>query len=172
MTNDDDTFDLEFPRFAEFFYTVKTAYSEHWDIPPLYMAKPNSESGKYLRGAIQLRPALEQLSENLGDRDLTGEDIVAFATSSRPVQDDAILEWTEDWNHSRSCSEGNVYRTFLQADVIYGRKAEDLCSVYKEWLQDPVLAEQVAKAFNKGVKEHDEVAYPFVHSEYPGKGLL
>lgn len=168
MTNDNDTRDLDFPRSAEIFFSQKEPYPEHWKTPPEYLAEQGNEAAKYLRGAIQLRPALQRLSDSMDRRQLTGDDITTYANSEEVFDDP--LEWTEDWNYSRSCSEAIVYSGYFQeADKNHQKQNNDLSPIYKEWLRDPQLADQVAQAFNEGVKEHGKVAYPFCHSDYPGK---
>lgn len=153
LTNSEDTKSLEFPKYNDFFQTQKFP-----DRKVFSGFRPNKKvAGQYLRGAIQLRSALELLARKLGGRPLTGEDITAFANG----KEKQALHWTEHWQFT-------ISQQLVDGQVEEG-EAQEIFPVYKEWLQDTQLAEQVAKAYNQGVKEHDGARYPFCHSESPGK---
>lgn len=170
MTNDDETRELHLPGWAEVFQTNQEPYPEYWEVPPLNLIPQDSKAGKFLRGAIQLRPTLERLSSRLGGRDLSGEDITTYATSLQEDSEDKVIQWTEDWNYARSVETSFTWHLkFKEGDKDHLKEARDLSSVYKEWLQDPQLAEEVARSYNQGVREHGKVAYPFCHSDYPGQ---
>jgi hypothetical protein len=157
MTNDDDTGNLVLPKYNEFFETKKIPDFRVWS-----HFNPNKEqAGQFLRGAIQLRPALERLAVRLGGKVLTGNDIKNFASADGKLGKTDALCWKEHWKFSWSEK--------IREEEPQIETADDLFSVYKEWLQDDQLADKVAQAYNEGVQLHNKVAYPFCHSESPGK---
>lgn len=152
----------DFPSPSELFVTRKAPdCSPHVRLGPPHLREEGKEANsKYVRGAIQLRPFLEQLHRKQGGRMLTGEHITVYATSTKEIG--CTIGWTEDWRFSNS-----IKPTIADVET---REANDLFSVYKAWLQDPELADKVAHAYNNGNNQRREGnPYPFCHSEYPGQ---
>jgi hypothetical protein len=146
LTNDDQARRLNLPRSAEFLQTEKYAFPEYWDAHAQYMMLQDSDCGGYLRGAIQLRPVLERLMKRKG-RLLIGEDIVEMASTTQEAAED-IIHWSEDWNYTRSCSEGiDGSAAFQEVNQSHEKESTGLSSAYKVWLKDPQLADKVAQAF-------------------------